>query len=122
MAHANSAAATSKVGSALRNTLSNVMSGNAGKMESLSAKVGHVARASRKTSASGNGEQSSGPLLITSIRGTSTRAMQSSLQHKPQAFRLGRTPKLIFQHTHKWLPQRRRQRKHGALPQEGVPV
>jgi hypothetical protein len=72
MVHANSAAATTKMGSALGNTLGNVMGGNAGKMESLSGKVGHVPRASRKISASGKSEQSSGPLLTTSILGTST--------------------------------------------------
>jgi hypothetical protein len=83
MVHANSAAATTKVGSALGNTLSNVMGGNAGKVESLSGKVGHVPRASRKISASGKSEQSSGPLLITSIRGTSTPC--NAVQPSPQA-------------------------------------
>jgi hypothetical protein len=83
MAHANSGIATIKLGSALGNTLSNVMGGNAGKMESLSGKVRHVSRASRKTSA----QQSSGALLITSIRGTSNRVMQSRLQHKRQELR-----------------------------------
>ena len=83
MAHANSGVATTKVGSALGNTMSNVMGGNAGKMESLSGKVGHVPRASRKISASGKSEQSSGPLLITSIRGTSTTC--NAVQPSPQA-------------------------------------
>jgi len=71
MAHANSAAATTKVDSALGNTLSNVMSGNAKKMESLPPRVGHLPRVSRKILASSKGEQSSGPSVITSIRGTS---------------------------------------------------
>jgi hypothetical protein len=82
MAHANSGIATTKVGSALGNTLSNVMGGTAGNIESLSGKVGHVPRASRRTSASGKREQSSGALLITSIRGTNTpcNAVQPSAQ------------------------------------------
>jgi hypothetical protein len=83
MVHANSAAATTKVGSALGNALSNVMSGSAEKMESLSAaKVEHVPHASRKALASGKGEQSSGPLVITSIRGMSKPciAAQPSVQ------------------------------------------
>ena len=84
MVHANSAAATTKVGSALGNALSNVMSGSAEKMESLSAaKVEHVPHASRKALASGKGEQSSGPLLITSIRGISTPC--NAVHPSPQA-------------------------------------
>jgi hypothetical protein len=44
MVHANSAAATTKVGSALGNALSHGMSGTAENMESLSPKVGHRQR------------------------------------------------------------------------------
>ena len=82
MVHANSAAATTKVGSALGNALSHVMSGTAENMESLSPKVGHLPRVSRKILPSGKGEQSSGPLVITSIRGTSKpcTAVQPSAQ------------------------------------------
>ena len=83
MVHANSAAATTKVGSALGNTLSNVMSGNTEKMGSLSAsKFEHVPRASRKSLVSHKGEQSSGALEITAIRGLSKpcTAAQLSLQ------------------------------------------
>lgn len=72
MVHANSAAGTAKAGSALGNALSKAMSGNAEKMESLSAgKVEHVPHASGKSSSApiGNSVQSSGPLVITSIRG-----------------------------------------------------
>ena len=82
MVHANSAAATTKVGSALGNALSNVLSGSAQKMESISAaKVEHVPHASRKTLSSAKGEQS-GRLVITSIRGMSKPciAAQPSLQ------------------------------------------
>jgi hypothetical protein len=83
MVHANSAAGTTKVGSALGNALSHVMSGTAENMESLSPKVGHLPRVSRKILPSGKGEQSSGPLVITSIRGTSKPC--TAVQPPPQA-------------------------------------
>jgi hypothetical protein len=83
MVHANSAAATTKVGSALGNALSHVMSGTAENMESLSPKVGHLPRVSRKILPSGKGEQSSGSLVITSIRGTSKPC--AAVQLPPQA-------------------------------------
>ena len=70
MVHANSGAATAKVGSGLGNALSDAMRGNAEKMGSLKgAKIEHVPHASGKSSAIGSSVQSSGPLLITSIRG-----------------------------------------------------
>jgi hypothetical protein len=61
---------------------SHVMSGTAENMELLSPKVGHLPRVSRKILSSGKGEQSSGPLVITSIRGTSKpcTAVQPSAQ------------------------------------------
>ena len=69
MLHANSAAATTKAGTALGKVLSNVMGGNAEKMESFSAgNLEHVPHASRNGSEPGNGEQSSGRVVITSIR------------------------------------------------------
>ena len=83
MLHANSAAVTTKMGTALRNALSNVMGGNAEKMESISAgKLEHMPHAPRNTSKSGKGEQSSGPLVITSIRGVNKpcTTAQPSLQ------------------------------------------
>ena len=83
MVQAKSAAATTKVGSALGNGLSRVMSGTAENMESLSPKVGHLPRVSRKILPSGKGEQSSGPLVITSIRGTSKPC--TAVQLPPQA-------------------------------------
>jgi hypothetical protein len=83
MVHANSAAATTKVGSALGNALSHGMSGTAENMESLSPKVGHLPRLSRKILPSGRGEQSSGPLVITSIRGTSKPC--TAVEPPPQA-------------------------------------
>jgi hypothetical protein len=75
MVHANSAAATAKAGSAWGNALSKAMSGNAQRIESLSAgKVEHVPYASGKSASgtplrSGSSRQSSGPLVVTSIRG-----------------------------------------------------
>lgn len=72
MVHANSAAATTKAGSALGKALSNVVGANAEKMESVpTGRLEQVPHASRKTLASGKGEQSSDPLVITSIRGGS---------------------------------------------------
>ena len=83
MIHANSAAATAKVGSALGDALNGVMSGNAEKIKPLSAtKIEHVPYASRKVLTSSNGQQLSAPLAITSIRGGKKpcTAAQSSLQ------------------------------------------
>ena len=70
MVHANSATATTKVGSALGNALSNAMAGNAQKSQLISGgKLQDVPDASRNALGSVNGERSSGPLVITSIRG-----------------------------------------------------
>jgi hypothetical protein len=70
MVHANSAAATTKVGSALGDALSKAMAGTAEKSQSIAAgKPEYLPNASRKTLGSGNGKRSSGPLVITSIRG-----------------------------------------------------
>jgi hypothetical protein len=68
MLHSNSAAATTKMGTALGNTLSNVVGRNAEKMGALSAgKVELVPHALPNISKSAKGQEI--PLVITSIRG-----------------------------------------------------
>lgn len=83
MVHANSAAATAKVGSTLGSALGSVMSGNAEKMKPPSAtKIEHVPHGSRNALVSRSGEQSASPLKITAIRGGTKpcTATPSSLQ------------------------------------------
>ncbi len=76
MVHANSAAATAKVGTALGNALSKTMSGNAANMESVSpGKIEHVPHAQEKKKGAANTGEPSQAFVITSIRG----------EHKPCA-------------------------------------
>jgi hypothetical protein len=69
MVHANSAATTAKVGSVLGDALSKTMTGNAHNMNSSTAgNIEHAPHARSKTVEAGATE-SSGPFVITSIRG-----------------------------------------------------
>jgi hypothetical protein len=84
MLHANSAAATTRAGTALGDALSKVISRNAEKMKSVSSgKLEHVPHASRNSSGSRKSAQSSDPLVITSIRGGNKAC--AMVQPLPQA-------------------------------------
>ena len=84
MLHANSAAATTRAGTALGDAITTVMGRNTEKMESLSAgKLEHVPHASRNSSGSRKTAQSSDPLVITSIRGGNKAC--AMVQPLPQA-------------------------------------
>lgn len=69
MVHANSAATTAKVGSALGDALNKTMTGNVRNMNlSTAGKIEHVSHGPSKTVEAGATE-ASGAVLITSIRG-----------------------------------------------------
>ncbi|MGE5053341.1 MAG: hypothetical protein ACM3WP_04190 [Acidobacteriota bacterium] len=85
MVHANLAATTAKVGSVLGDALNKTMSGNAHKINSsIAGNIEHVPHARSKTVQAGATE-SSGPLVITSIRGGHKRCAVSQAPLEPKS-------------------------------------